>query len=103
MELTNLMRDGKAVSRPIKTKIRPGDLLLLNGHIDRIIEMENTYGIEMLTNARSDLDVSSSQVRLIEILLPQGVMVIGSHESLPEVSPDIIPFIDSLSLFQKKD
>lgn len=77
LELTNLMRDGKAVSRPKKTKIRPGDLLLLNGHIDRIIEMENTYSLEMLLNARSVDDEKQHEVRLVEILIPPNSNLIG--------------------------
>ena len=77
VELTNLMRDGKAVSRPRKTKIRPGDLLLLNGHIDRIIEMENTYSLEMLLNARAVDDEKQHEVRLVEILIPPTSNLIG--------------------------
>lgn len=41
--------------------------------------------------------------KIMEKLLPQGVLVIGSQESLPKGFPNIIPFADSPSLFQKKD
>jgi len=77
VELTNFIRDGEAVSRPKKTKIRPGDLLLLNGHIDRIIEMENTYSLEMLLNARAVDDEKQHEVRLVEILIPPHSNLIG--------------------------
>lgn len=75
--LINLMREGKSVSRPTKTKIRPGDLLLLNGHIENMIEMENTYSIEMLLNARSVDDEKQHEVRLVEALIPPNSNLIG--------------------------
>ena len=77
LELTNLMREGKAVSRPKKTKIRPGDLLLLNGHIDRIIELENTYSLEMVLNARSVDNDHQHSIRLVEVLIPPNSNLIG--------------------------
>jgi di/tricarboxylate transporter len=77
VELTNLMRDGKAVSRPKKTKIRPGDLLLLNGHIENLIEMENTYSLEMLLNARSVDNDHQHSIRLVEVLIPPHSNLIG--------------------------
>ncbi|UCC17895.1 MAG: SLC13 family permease [Dehalococcoidales bacterium] len=77
VELTNLLREGKAVSRPVKTKIRPGDLLLLNSHIENLIEMENTYSLEMLLNARSVDDERQHEVRLVEVLIPPNSNLIG--------------------------
>ena len=35
VELSNLLREGSAVTRPVNTKIRPGDLLLLHGPTHR--------------------------------------------------------------------
>ncbi len=77
VELANLMREGKAVSHPKKTKIRPGDLLVIGGHVDRIIEMENTYGLEMIMNARSVDTDHQHNIRLVEVLLPPASNLIG--------------------------
>ena len=52
VELSNLIREGKAVSRPAHTRIRPGDLLLLHGHIERIMAMEHRYGLEVVKNVK---------------------------------------------------
>ena len=77
-ELSNLIRDGKAVSRPARTRIRPGDLLLLHGHIERIIDMEHKYGLEMMKNVKvRDQELRSDETQLVEILIPPGSNLVG--------------------------
>jgi di/tricarboxylate transporter len=79
VELSNLIRDGKAVTRPANTKIRPGDLLLLHGHIERIMAMEPEYGLELIQNAKvRDKQLSSHETQLIEALIPPRSNLIGS-------------------------
>ena len=79
MELANLIRDGKSVSRPLHTQIRPGDLLLLHGHIEKIMAMEHDYGLELLKNVRvHDENVSSHEAQLIEVLIPPRSNLIGN-------------------------
>jgi len=77
IELSNLMREGKAVARPKRTKIRPGDLLIVNGNIDEIIEIENKYDLEMFKNIRSVYEEQSHEVRLVEALIPPNSNLIG--------------------------
>ena len=77
IELSNLMREGKAVSRPKRTKIRPGDLLLVNGSIETIIELENTYELEMMLNTRKVEDDSPHEIRLVEVLIPPASNLVG--------------------------
>ncbi|MFC2033447.1 SLC13 family permease [Chloroflexota bacterium] len=83
VNLSNLMREGKAVTRPKTTKIRPGDLLILNGHIEQIIELENNYNLEMLKNARSIDEKRPHEIQLVEVLIPPNSNVIGKtlHDS----------------------
>jgi len=78
VELSNLLREGKAVSRPPQTKIRPGDLLLLHGDISILMTLENKYGLELLKNVRvHDQELSSYDLRLNEILIPPRSNLIG--------------------------
>ncbi|UCB42099.1 MAG: anion permease [Dehalococcoidales bacterium] len=78
IELSNLIREGKAVSRPTRTRIRPGDLLLLHGHIEQIIVMENKYGLEMIKNVKvRDQQLRSDETQLVEVLVPPGSNLIG--------------------------
>jgi len=79
VRLANLVREGKAVARPDSTKIRPGDLLLLHGHIKKIMAMEPKYGLELMKNVRvCDQELSSPKTQLIEVLIPPRSNLIGS-------------------------
>lgn len=79
VELSNLMREDKAVSRPARTKIRPGDLLLLYGHVDQIMAMEHKYGLELMKHVRvCDQQLSSHETQLIEVLIPPRSNLIGN-------------------------
>ncbi len=78
IELTNLVREDKAVARPQQTVIRPGDLLLLHGHIKQIMEMQQKYGLELLKNAKVlDKQLSAHETQLVEVLLPPGSSLVG--------------------------
>jgi di/tricarboxylate transporter len=71
VELSNLLREEKAVTRAARTKIRPGDLLLLHGDVKAIMGLEQKYGLEMLKDSRvRDQQLSSHEVRLVEALIP---------------------------------
>ena len=78
LELSNLSREGKAVSRPARTKIRPGDLLLLHGDISVIMAQGPKYGLELMKDVRvCDQDLSSYDLRLNEVLIPSQSKLIG--------------------------
>ena len=78
VELANLLREGKAVSRPGRTKIRPGDLLLLHGDVSTIMGLEDKYGLELQKDARvRDQQLSSYDLRLNEVLIPPRSNLIG--------------------------
>ncbi|MFC1917290.1 SLC13 family permease [Chloroflexota bacterium] len=78
VDLSNLMREGKTVAHPKTTKIRPGDLLILNGNIEQIIELENNYNLEMLKNARHIDQERSHEIQLVEVLIPPNSNLIGN-------------------------
>ncbi len=78
VELSNFLREGKAVSRPPRTKIRPGDLLLLHGDITTLMAMGDKYGLELLKDVRvSDQQLKSNELQLNEILIPPRSNLIG--------------------------
>ncbi|MFC1865023.1 SLC13 family permease [Chloroflexota bacterium] len=77
VDLSNLMREGKPVVRPQITKIRPGDLLILRGHIEQIIDVENNYGLEMIKNARFIDQEHPHEIQLVEVLIPPNSNLIG--------------------------
>ena len=78
VELTNLFRDDKATSRPKRTRIREGDVLLLNGNVDVIVSMEGKYGLELLKNAKvDDHKLSADDVKMVEALIPPHSNLVG--------------------------
>ena len=79
IQLSNLMREGRAVARPVRTKIRPGDLLLLYGHMDQIMAMEHEYGLELMKHVRvRDHQLGSHETQLVEVLIPPHSNLIGN-------------------------
>jgi len=78
VELANLIREESAVAHPNATKIKPGDLLLLHGHIQQIMEMEPKYGLELMKDVRvRDQHLSSPETQLIEVLIPPRSTLMG--------------------------
>lgn len=77
-ELANLFRDEKPASRPAKTHIREGDLLLLTGNIGKLIEMQGRYGLKLQKESKlRDQQLVSSNITLIEVLVPPRSNLIG--------------------------
>ena len=84
IELANLLRETKAVSRPSRTRIKPGDILLLHGNIEQILQIESKYRLKTLKDARvKDQTLSSHNMKISEVLIPPGSNLIGRtlHES----------------------
>ncbi|MGD9142788.1 MAG: SLC13 family permease [Dehalococcoidia bacterium] len=78
VELANLLRGTKAVSRPVRTRIKADDILLLHGNVEQILEIESKYGLKMLKNARvKDRELSTHNMKLSEVLIPPGSNLIG--------------------------
>jgi di/tricarboxylate transporter len=78
VELTNLFRAGKAVSRPRRTVTRPGDVLLLHGNIEQILQMESRFGLKIMKEARvKDQELRSHDMKLTEVVIPPGSNLIG--------------------------
>jgi di/tricarboxylate transporter len=79
VEIVNLLREGKAVSRPRNTKIRPGDLLLLNGRVNILMTFQSKYRLELQKEFRvRDEHLVSSKVTLLEALIPPRSNLIGN-------------------------
>jgi len=78
VELANLLRGTKAVTRPARTRIKADDILLLHGNVEQILEIESKYGLKILKNARvKDQELSSHNMKLSEVLIPPDSNLIG--------------------------
>jgi di/tricarboxylate transporter len=78
VDLANLLRGTKAVSRPVKTRIKPGDILLLHGNVEAILDLESKYGLKILKDARvKDGHLSTHNMKLSEVLIPPDSNLIG--------------------------
>ncbi|MFC1905534.1 SLC13 family permease [Chloroflexota bacterium] len=77
IDLPNLIREGKSVARPQTTKIRPGDLLILRGNIELIIEKENEYSLEIMRQSKFLDQGRSHEIQLVEALIPPNSNLIG--------------------------
>ncbi len=71
VELIKIVRNDKAVSRPSRTKIREGDVLLIHGNVDTLMRMKDTLGLGIQARVTmEDQHLSSEEVKLIEVLIP---------------------------------
>ena len=78
IELTNFFRNDEPTSNPKGTKIREGDVLLLNGNVDVIIGTGGKYGLELQKDVEvDDRKLSSDEVKLVEALIPPRSNLIG--------------------------
>ncbi|MBN1177322.1 MAG: SLC13 family permease [Dehalococcoidales bacterium] len=78
VELANLLRGTRAVSRPVRTKIKADDILLLHGNVEQIMEIESRYGLKILKDARvKDQELSTHNMKLSEVLVPPDSNLIG--------------------------
>jgi len=71
VDLIKFIRNNKEVSKPPRTKIREGDILLLHGNVDTLIAMQDKYGLEIHAKTKmDDKKISSNDIKLIEVLIP---------------------------------
>lgn len=92
VELIKIVRNDKAVSRPSRTIIREGDVLLIHGNADRLMRVKDTLGLGIQARVTmEDQRLSSDEVKLIEVLIPprstlvrrtlQGAGFLGRYRS----------------------
>ena len=74
VRLANLIRDGKCVSKPPRTVIREGDVLLLYGHIEQLMRAGGKYGLHMGRRTRGGTSVD---LKLAEVLIPPESNLVG--------------------------
>jgi di/tricarboxylate transporter len=75
VELIKVLRGDRPVSRPSRTKIKEGDILLIHGHVDKLLAMKEALGLGVQAHvAMNDNELSSDRVGLIEVLIsPQSI------------------------------
>jgi len=76
VELIKVLRGDRPVSRPSRTKIKEDDILLIHGHVDKLLAMKETLGLGVQAHvAMNDNELSSDRVGLIEVLIsPQSIL-----------------------------
>jgi di/tricarboxylate transporter len=78
VELIKIIRGYKAVSRPARTKIREGDVLLIHGNVDKLISIKEKLGLGIQAHVTmDDQELSSHEVRLVEVLIPPRSSLVG--------------------------
>ncbi len=78
VELANLLRGTRAVTRPNRTRIKAGDILLLHGNVEEIMQVESKYGLKLLKDSKiKDEKLSSHDVKLSEVLIPPRSNLVG--------------------------
>ncbi len=71
VDLIKFIRNNKETSKPPRTKIRKGDILLLHGNVDTLIAMQDKYRLEIHAKTKmDDKKISSNDIKLIEVLIP---------------------------------
>ncbi|MDR4508435.1 MAG: SLC13 family permease [Candidatus Brocadiaceae bacterium] len=83
VDLIKCIRNEKATSKPLKTKMRDGDILLLHGKMDKLIAMQDKYGLKLHAKVKmDDQKISSDAIKLIEVIIPpQSKLVSRSLQS----------------------
>jgi len=78
VDLIKFLRNDKATSKPSKTKMREGDVLLLHGKMDKLIAMQDKYGLILHVKVKiDDKKISSDEIKLIEVLIPPRSRLVG--------------------------
>ncbi len=78
VNLIKFIRNENETARPRKTIIREGDVLLLHGNMDKLISMQEKYGLELhARNKIDDRQISSQDVKLVEVLIPPRSRLVG--------------------------
>lgn len=71
VDLIKFIRNSKETSKPPRTKIKEGDILLLHGNVDTLIAMQDKYGLEIHAKTKmDDKKISSNDIKLVEVLIP---------------------------------
>jgi di/tricarboxylate transporter len=78
VNLIKIIRGDKPVARPSQTIIRAGDILLIHGDVDRLINMKERLGLGIQADVTmDDRELSSDEVRLVEVLIPPRSTLVG--------------------------
>jgi di/tricarboxylate transporter len=78
VNLIKIIRGDKPVSRPSNTIIREGDILLIHGDVDKLMSMKERLGLGIQAGVTmDDRELSSDEVRLVEVLIPPRSTLVG--------------------------
>lgn len=74
----DIIRDDTNIWAPQATQIREGDVLLIRGSVDRVMDASSRLKLEDWAEGKlSDAHLQSDDVSLVEVLVPRGSRLIG--------------------------
>lgn len=80
LRILEIIRDGKTTWAPQTTEIKEGDLLLIRGPVNRVLEIEGRLKIEGWADKKlSEAHLKSDDVSIMEVILPANSTVIGKN------------------------
>lgn len=77
VNLIKIIRGEKAMWRPLRSKIREGDILLLHGDADKVLAMKDHFKLKSTDTRVDDRQMSSDDMKLIEALVPPRSVMVG--------------------------
>lgn len=78
VSLIKLVRNDRPTWKPARIRIKADDILLLHGHIDKLISIQEKYGLESQAEEfAGDKALSSGKVKLVEALVPPQSRFVG--------------------------
>jgi di/tricarboxylate transporter len=77
IEMIKLIRSGTKTWHSGNTKIKKGDILLLHGNMEKLMQIKDEYKLESTDTKLNDQQLSSDHVRLIEALVPPDSILVG--------------------------
>lgn len=78
VHILEIIRDGKLMWAPKATNIKEGDILLIRGSVDVVMDAVGRLKLEDWAEGKlSDQHLESDDVGLVEVLLPRGSKLLG--------------------------
>ncbi|WP_439879850.1 SLC13 family permease [Pontibacter sp. MBLB2868] len=75
--MLNIIRGKDNFLPDFRTRIRPNDILLVEGDLDNLIKVKETKGIQIMADAILSKDLVSENIRLAEMLVVRNSTLIG--------------------------
>lgn len=77
-QILEIVRDGKMIWSPAGNTIREGDILLIKGDVNAVLEAAGRYKLKDWAEGKlSDAHLKSDDITLLEVMVPRGSHLVG--------------------------